>query len=155
MRIVLAVACALAMASSPARAQGEADAQCLVTEVRASNEKAGIDPKLDKEKAKLFAKPPFSAFDSFKVLGEQAVPLERQKMKPVKLVNGNLTLTLKDKTIVQAGKPRLRIDVRLEDAKGAPLASPIYSGNSGDSLALAGTSYQGGTYVLVLTCSAQ
>jgi hypothetical protein len=98
---------------------------------------------------------PFSSFDSFKVLGEQTVPLERQKMKAVKLVNGSLTLTLKDKTVVQAGKPRLRIDVRFEDAKGTPLASPIYSGNSGDSLALAGSSYEGGTYVLILTCSAQ
>jgi hypothetical protein len=144
---------AAALAPAPAAAQ-EDDAQCDVTEIRASNEKAGVDGKLDKEKAKLFGKPPFSAFDSFKVLGEQTVGLVRQKMKAVKLVNGNLTLTLKDKTVVQDGKPRLRIDVRLEDAKGNPLASPIYTGNSGDSLALAGTAYQGGTYVLILTCSA-
>jgi hypothetical protein len=140
---------------APATARAEPDAQCQVTELRASNDKTGIDPKLDKEKAKLFAKPPFSAFDSFKVLGEQTVAIERQKMKSTKLVNGNLTLTLKDKTVVQGGKPRLRIDLRLEDAKGTPLASPIYSGPSGDSLALAGTAYEGGTYVLVLTCTAQ
>lgn len=137
-----------------ASAQPQPDAECQVTEVRASNDKTGIDPKLPGEKAKLFRKPPFASFDSFKVLGEQTVGLERAKMKAAKLANGNLTLTLKDKTVVQAGKPRLRIEMRFEDATGKPLASPVYSGNSGDSLALAGSSFEGGTYVLVLTCTA-
>src|SRR5687768_2486835 len=103
--LLLTTTLALVAAGSPALAQ-PSDAQCVVTEVRASNEKTGVDPKLDKEKAKLFGKAPFTTYDSFKWLGEQTVALERQKMKAVKLVNGSLTLTLKDKTVVQAGKPR-------------------------------------------------
>ena len=139
---------AVAGAQAPSTA-----AQCTVTEIRASNEKGGVDAKLERLKAKL-GKPPFSSYDTFKLLGEQTVNADRQKPAAAKLVNGSLTLLFKDKLVAQGGKTRLRFGIDVDDKQGARTISTESKFDSGDPFFIAGQPYEGGTYVLALTCSA-
>ena len=141
-----------AVAPAAALAQDDA-AQCTVTEIRASNEKGGVDPKLERMKPKL-SKPPFASYDTFKLLGEQAVDAQRGKASSVKLVNGSLTLLFKDKLVASGGKTRLRFGIDVDDKQGARTISTEAKFDSGDPFFIAGQPYDGGTYVLVLTCNA-
>ena len=123
------------------------------TEIKASNEKGGVDAKLDKLKAKL-SKPPFASYDTFKLLGEHSVNAERGKPAPVKLANGSLTLLFKDKLTASGGKTRLRFGIDVDDKQGARTISTESKFDSGDPFFIAGQPYDGGTYVLALTCNA-
>lgn len=128
-------------------------AQCIATEIQATNEKKGIDAKLEKFKAKL-SKPPFSAFDTFKWLAEATVSAERSKPAGLKLVNGaHLTLLLKDRVKSEGQKVRLRLGVDVDNKDGKRIVSTVLSFDSGDTIfPVAGELYQGGTYILALTC---
>jgi len=129
-------------------------AQCAVTEILATNAKKGIDAKLDRYKAKL-TKAPFSAWDTFTLLGEQTVAAERGKPAQARLAGGTLTLLFKDKMAAQAGKARLRFGVDLDNKQGKRSVSTVVAIDSGEPLLIAGEPYQGGTYILALGCTAQ
>jgi hypothetical protein len=151
-RALLAVLLLATLPLAP-RARAETPtAQCTVLEVQATSEKKGVDPKLDRFKTK-FAKPPFSGWDTFKLLREQSVSVERQKPASVTLVNGTVTLLLKDKMSVQGGRPRLRFGVDLDSKDGRRTASSVFTFDSGDGILIAGEPYQNGVYVLALSCS--
>ena len=151
---VMALAMWMAFPAAPARAQsGGGAASCTVTELVATNDKKGVDPKLEKLKSKL-GKPPMSAFDTFEFLGEQEVSPERLKPLSVKLVNGNLTVLLKDKTVVQDGKPRLRIGIEHDGKDGTRVVSTVVQFDSGDVVLVGGKAFDKGTYFLALGCTA-
>ncbi len=148
------VVTALAGLGAEAHAQsGEAaSASCTVTELVATNDKKGVDPKLERFKSKL-TKPPLTAFDSFTFLGEQKLAIERQKPQHAKLVNGNLTLLFKDKLTVEGGKPRLRIGVEHDDKDGTRVVSTVVVFDSGDTVLVGGKPFEKGTYFLALGCT--
>jgi hypothetical protein len=128
-------------------------AQCTVTEILASNDKKGIDPRLEKFKAKL-TKPPFSAWDTFKLLAETGAQAEKDKPTATKLATGGtLTLLLKDKLVSQGGKARLRFGVDIDSRDGKRTVSTVVVFDSGDSVLVAGEPFQGGTYILALSCT--
>lgn len=130
-------------------------AACTATEILATNEKKGIDGKLDAFRAKL-SKPPFASFDTFKFLGESQVTAEHDKSTSVKLAYGALSLLYKDRVQAPAGKFRLRFGVDVDDKDGKRTVSTTVVFDSGDTLfPIAGVPFQGGTYVLALTCRAQ
>jgi hypothetical protein len=128
-----------------------AGAQCTVTEIIASNDKHGVDPRLAKLKAKL-GKPPLTSFDSFKFVGEHAVSLERQKPGATPLSYGSLTLIYKDRVSAQGGKSRLRVGVELDDKDGHRQVSTVVVFDSGDEVIIGGQQFQTGTYILALGC---
>lgn len=134
-----------------AHAQGM-NAQCSVTELLATNEKKGIDARLDKYKAQL-GQPPFKSWDSFTLLGEHNVTLERAKPQTVKLDNGAMTLLFKDKLVEEAGKARVRVNVDLDDASGKRLISTLVV--FGGAANYGGQPYKGGTHFVFLICSAK
>jgi hypothetical protein len=143
----------LLLAGGVAYGQGAVpSASCTVTELVATNDKKGVDPKLDKLKAKL-GKPPLSAFDTFTHLGEQTATVERQKPVTVKLVNGQLTLLFKDKLVEKEGKARLRIGIEHDGKDGTRVVSTVVSFDSGDNVLVGGKPYEAGTYFLALSCS--
>jgi hypothetical protein len=139
-------------APGSARAAGAAD--CAVTEIRASNEKKGVDPALERLRPQL-SQPPFASFDSFKLLGEQAVKLEPQKPRAARLTYGAATLLYKGTIEVKAGRARLRIGLDLDDKDGHRVISTVVTGDSGSTMMVSGVPYQGGTYVLALACRAE
>lgn len=153
MRLTVVVALLLLFVTAgagAARAQGMS-AQCSVTELLATNEKKGIDPRLDKYKAQL-SQPPFKSWDSFKLLGEHDVTIERQKPEKVKLDNGAVTLTYKDKLVEEAGKARVRVNVEFEDATGWRASIIVVFGGATN---IGGRPYKGGTHFVFLSCAAK
>src|SRR5262249_49495938 len=128
---------------------GAQTAQCGATEILASHDKKGVDPRLERFKAKL-TKPPFSASDSFTLLGEQTVTAERQKPATANLQAGTLTLLFKDKMAAQQGRSRLRFAVDLDNKKGRRTVSTVVVIDSGEPLLIAGEPFPGGTYILAL-----
>jgi hypothetical protein len=146
----LALLCALVLAAAvPAHAAGGAD--CAVTEIRASNEKQGVDPGLTPFKAQL-SQPPLSSFDTFKLLGQKSMTLELQKPAGSPLQYGAVTLLYKDRLAVSGGRQRLKIGLDLDDHDGHRKMSTVVTLDSGTSILIAGQPYQGGTYVLALSC---
>jgi hypothetical protein len=146
---------AIALLCITERAIADGGVKCLATEIQATNEKKGVDPKLERLKAQL-SKPPFSAFDTFKWLAESSVSTELNKPASQKLVNGgNLTLLLKDRIASEGKKVRLRLGVDVDNKDGKRIVSTVLSFDSGDTIfPVAGEPYQSGTYVLALTCHA-
>ncbi len=149
MRSVLLAAIVLAAAAS-ARAQ---TAQCVVTEIVASNDKKGVDSRLERLKGKL-TRPPFASWDTFVLVGEQSVSAERLKPATAPLTQGTLTLLFKDKMAAQGGRARLRFGVDLDNKQGKRAVSTVVVFDSGDPLLIAGEPVRGGTYILALGCSA-
>ena len=141
---------AVALLGGVAHAAG---AQCTVTEILATNDKRGIDPRLARLKAKL-ANPPLTSFDTFKLVGERAVNLDRQKPVSMQLSYGQLTLLYKDKMSARGGKARLRFGVELDDHDGHRQVSTVVVFDSGDEVIIGGQRYQNGTYILALGCAA-
>lgn len=135
-------------------AEAPAMAKCVVTEILATNDKKGVDPKLDKLKGKL-AKPPFSAWDTFKLLGEPTVSAEKDKPVTATLATGGkLTLLLKDKLVSQGGKSRLRVSIDVDDKAGKRTLSTVMVFGAGDvHFPVAGTPYDKGVYIAGLSCA--
>lgn len=142
-----------ALGSAEASAYAES-AQCTITEILATNEKKGIDGRLGGFKDKL-TRPPFSAWDSFELLGEARATAERQKPATVHLENGTMTLLYKDKVSAQGGRARLRFGVDVDDKNGRRCASAIVTFDSGDRVLVAGDKLRGGTYIVAVDCTAQ
>lgn len=149
--ILVATAATAMMPATAARAQS---AQCVVTEIVASNDKKGLDARLDRFKGKL-SRPPFSSWDTFVLVGEQSVTAERLKPASAPLTQGTLTLLFKDKMAAQGGRARLRFGVDLDNRQGRRSVSTVVVFDSSDPLLIAGEPVRGGTYILALGCSAQ
>jgi hypothetical protein len=144
------VVVALVLGAARAHAQ---TAQCVVTEIVASSDKKGLDPRLERLKAKL-VRPPFSAWDTFVLVGEQSVSAERLKPATAPLTQGTLTLLYKDKMAAQGGRARLRFGVDLDNKQGRRSVSTVVAFDAGDPLLIAGEPVKGGTYILALGCTA-
>lgn len=129
-------------------------ASCLVTEIHATTEKKGIDPKLARLKAKL-SKPPFSAWDTFKLLAEPTVVAEKDKPAQTKLATGGaITLLLKDKLVSQGGKARLRVGIDVDDKAGKRSLSTVMVFGAGDvHFPIAGAPHEKGVYIVGLSCA--
>jgi hypothetical protein len=146
---LVVTAIVLGLAAS-ARAQS---AQCVITEIVASNDKKGVDSKLEKLKGKL-TRPPFASWDTFVLVGEQSVSAERMKPATVPLTQGTLTLLFKDRMAAQGGRARLRFGVDLDNKQGKRVVSTVVVFDSGDPLLIAGEPVKAGTYILALGCTA-
>jgi hypothetical protein len=151
MRASFAVAVVVAGVATLGGVAHAAGAQCTVTEIIASNDKRGVDPRLAKLKAKL-GKPPLTSFDSFRFVGEHGLSLERQKPGATPLSYGSLTLIYKDRVAAQGGKSRLRVGVELDDKDGHRQVSTVVVFDSGDEVIIGGQQFQTGTYILALGC---
>jgi hypothetical protein len=125
-------------------------ADCLVTEIKASNTGGGVDPKLDRIKGKLKGMP----YDTFKLIAEQTVSTELAKPATTALAVGKATLLLKNRS---NGTPaRLQYGIDVDNAGGKRVHSTTFSVDSGDSISpWAGPSFEDGKYMLVLTCTAK
>ncbi|MBI4508883.1 MAG: hypothetical protein HY698_04560 [Deltaproteobacteria bacterium] len=147
----------LVMAPRPSRAENPLPpkADCTVTEIQASNEKKGVDPKLERLKGKL-TKPPFSAWDTFVRLGEPGIKPEKDKPATVKLITGGmLTVVFKDKLLSQGGRPRLRFGLDVDSKEGKRTVSTVVVFDSGDSVLIAGEPHGKGTYIMAFGCTGQ
>jgi hypothetical protein len=137
--------------SAEARAD---EASCDVFEIKASNDGSSIDAELKPLQKKL-AKPPFSAWKSFKLTKKHAAKAEMMKLVSLKLTGGGkLGLLYKERSDAKGHKPRLRVVMTLDDAKGKRKAEITLKFDSGDfSLVGQDAGKDGSTSVLAIRCS--
>jgi hypothetical protein len=130
------------------------DASCDVFEIKATNDSSGHDAELKPLKKKL-SKPPFSAWKSFKLVKKHTIAASLMKSVSVKLsAGGKLGLLYKERNDAKGHKPRLRVVMTLDDAKGKRKADITLKFDSGDfSLVGQDAGKDGSTRVLAIRCS--
>jgi hypothetical protein len=147
--LALALGALLLLAGGAAGAQA---ADCTATEIVASNEKEGIDPRLERFRAKL-TRPPFSAWDTFKLLGEPRLRADLGKPVTARLATGgSLRLVFKER-IKAERKVRLRFGIDIDARGGKRTVSTVVAFDDRDSVLIAGEPHGMGTYILALTCT--
>ena len=150
--IAMTAVVTMTILSAGTRASAQS-AQCAVTEIVATNDKQGFDPRLERLRGKL-SKPPFSAWDTFRLMGDSAAPAEKSRPTAVKLASGGtMTLVFKDKLVTQGGKPRLRFGIDKDSKEGKRTLSTVVVFDSGDAILFSGEPYGNGTYILALSCT--
>ncbi len=153
--IVAAVAAALlAVLAGPARAEDAAD--CTVFEIKASNDKAGIDPQLKVLEKKL-QKGPFKAWKRFDLLAKHSVKLARMKAREIKLVPGKLSVLVRGVVTEEGRKPRLRLSLTVDNKEGKRVINTGTEQDSGDYFLIVDGRLviPGGDYILALGCVAK
>lgn len=118
--------------------------------LHATNEGSGIDPKIGNMPE--LGKPPFSAYNSYKLLDRQKIPLSKGNTSTIKLPNGrDLMISLKD-IIPPKKKDELKkyvISASIQKPGGNAVL-PLLEVNAkiGDIFFVAGQAHKGGMLVL-------
>jgi hypothetical protein len=123
----LAIAAA-ALVSAPRPARADVTADCDFLEISArSGDKPAIDGELRPLEKKL-KKPPFSAWNQFKLLGHAQKALAKKKSEPIGLKTGSATATL----VEIVDKSKVRLTVTIDDAKGKRVVNTTTAVEAGD-----------------------
>ncbi len=118
--------------------------------LHATNDGTGIDPKIGKMPA--LAQPPFSSYNSYKLLDRVKLPLGKGKSSTTKLPTGrDLMVALKD--IVEPkkkGEPRRYVVTASIQKPDGNTFLPLLEVNAkpGEPFFVAGQTYKGGTVVI-------
>ncbi|MDX2089051.1 MAG: hypothetical protein SFX73_14435 [Kofleriaceae bacterium] len=121
---------------------------CEFLEISATSAKdAAIDPELEKLRKK-FKKPPFSSWNSFKLLMKTTQQLTQRKTETIQLKQGKATATLHG--IVNTSNVRLAIS--LEDDKGKNIVNTTATFAGGDYLVYGHSLPDNAGHMLALTC---
>jgi len=150
---------AFVAASSPAFAEGpspapqpsaSAAATMEVVVLHAKNDGSGIDPKIGPMPE--LAKPPFSSYSGYKLLGRDSLALRKGQPSTLKLPNGrDLMVTWKD-DLAKPGEPKkyvINASIQKGDGK---VFLPLLSVNAkaGEVVFVAGQTHEGGILVIGL-----
>ncbi len=134
-------------AQSPTPAPAPAAISSEVMILHATNDNSGIDPNIGNIPA--LSKPPFSSYNSYKLLDRTTMPLTRGVAAPLKLPTGReLRLVYKD--VIQPQKqgdpPRYVITATIEAATGKSFL-PLVEVNAkpGEVFWVGGQEYKGGS----------
>lgn len=151
-RHLILIAAALGLLGGTAHAQDRAD--CTVLEIKASNEGKGIDRELA-PLAKKFKKPPFSSWNTFKLLKRHKRVAEKMKAMTFKLVpGGTMSLLLRSTSTSKGKKARLRLTVTIDDENGKRKLESTMNLDSGDYYLIGGDSLSDDSvYILATACS--
>ena len=160
--LLLAIPAMLAVAltanGSGARAEGPAAPQqaaaaatsAEVIILHATNDGSGIDPKIGKMPA--LGQPPFSSYNSYKLLERVTLPLSKGKSSTTKLPTGrDLMVTLKD--VVEPKKKdepkRFVVTASIQKPDGNSFLPLLeVSAKAGEPFFVAGQNYKGGSLVI-------
>ena len=134
----------------PAPAEAAESVAAEIVILHATNEGTGIDPKIGKMPE--LGKPPFSAYNSYKLLERLKISLQKGKPTTTKLPNGSvLMVSLKD--VVAAKKQdeprRFVISASIQQPRGNTFL-PLLEVNAkaGENFFVAGQQHMGGVLVL-------
>jgi hypothetical protein len=154
--VVAALVWASSSPSAVAQEQGADGAECKILEVQASNTGGGVDPAL-KPLARKLSKPPFSAWDTFKLIAEHDKTVTRMKALDLALSpGGKLSLLYRDRIEEKKKKVRLRFTFTLEDKNGKRRADGTINADSGDYFMIGGTPVDDGSaHILAISCAAK
>lgn len=143
----------IALADQPAaKAEAEAAVNAEFVVLHGTNDGTGIDAKIGKMPE--LTKPPFSSYNSYKLLEKSAAPSSKSKPSTTKLPNGAvLKVTLKD--IVDSkkkGDPKRYVMSASIQKPGGNTFLPMLEVNAkaGETFFVAGPSYKGGILVIAI-----
>lgn len=134
--------------SAPPPQVTRARAEIIV--LHATNDHSGIDPKIGKMPE--LARPPFSSYDSYKLLDRVEIDLPKGQAQPRKLPDdGQLAVTLKE--IVEPTKKgdpvRFSVAASIQKPGGKSFLPALeVSAKKGDIFFIAGQTYKGGILVI-------
>jgi hypothetical protein len=145
--LVLATAIAAALlAARPARA--EVTTSCEFFEISAKHgDKPVIDGELQPVEKKL-KKPPFSAWNQFRLLTHAQKSLAKKKPESIGLRLGSATATL----IEIVDKSKVRLTVTMDDAKGKQVGNTTATVEAGDHVIVVQELPNNEGHLLSLTC---
>lgn len=154
----LSILVSVGVLALPLTAAAQQSAGCEVYEIEASNEDpAGVDPGLAGLSSKL-QKPPFSSWKRFALRKKHDKSLRVGTAVGIGLADGgNLSLEVRDVTRAEGKKPRLRLSLQIDSAKGKRLVSATTQGDSGDPWLVGGLPVKGkpdATGVIGIVCRA-
>jgi hypothetical protein len=141
----------LSSLSSIAWAQGD-HADCKVTEIEANNSGGGIDPAL-KPMTKKLKKPPFSGWNTFKLVADhshEAVPMTTANVSLT--TREKLALLYRGSTQARNKKVRLRFSFQLDDKQGKRKADGSFNIDAGDHFIIAANTSDNGAHILAISC---
>lgn len=117
-----------------------------VSVLHATNSKKGIDQRIGDMPE--LRKPPFSAYDSYELLGKTQLPLERDTAKTMQLPNGRV---LKAALVEQLPHDFLRIKASINQPNGKDFLPLLeVKAKVGQHFIVAGQNYKSGILVLVI-----
>ncbi len=146
----LFIAACLAGSGSPAAAQ-TTQAQCETITLHATNSGSGIDRQIPREIAVQISKPPFSAYNSWRMLNRSTRAATAGQPFEVQLPSG--------RAVRVTWRPGPRNDRALLDftllASGSANATPLAqtSVRWGESFLIVAHNYQGGNLALATRCT--
>jgi hypothetical protein len=134
----------------PAPAEAAESVAAEIVILHATNEGTGIDPKIGKMPE--LGKPPFSAYNSYKLLERAKLGLAKAKPTTTKLPNGSvLMVSLKDVTPPKKkdDPKRFVISASIQDPGGTTFL-PLLEVNAkaGENFFVAGQKHKGGILVI-------
>lgn len=141
---------ATAVVATPARADDTA--ACSFLEISASTTKdGGVDGELQPLQKKL-KKPPFSAYNTFRLLGRQERELTAMKQENLKLKQGSAQVILRDVDRREGKKARVGVGVTMDDDQGKRVLDTKVSVDAGDFLVLGRSLANGDGHLLAMSC---
>ena len=141
---------AFAVAGSPAAAENN-KVTCDVIEIHASTAAAPKIPDELKPLSKKLKKPPFSAWNNFKVLSRASKDIENLKSVQLKLSMGQASLLVRD---LKQGAKKLRValTVTVDDQNGKRVLDTKVNADAGDYLVVGRSLGESEGHLLALTC---
>lgn len=156
--LVLAVAMAAAvpvMAAEPAAAtsaEAKISIPAQIMVLHATNDGGGIDPRIGPMPQ--LKKPPFSAYDTYKLLSRQTVQLVRNEPDKTALPNERVLQTVL-KEVLADSRYRVATSISSDKEKKSFLPLLEVTARSGETFFVAGQSYRGGILVVGIRVGAQ
>jgi hypothetical protein len=154
----------LALAGPAAMAQPGAGKADKIQDKKKVDKKVGCDfvevvatttakPSMDGDLVgleKKLKKPPFSSWNTFKVLSRVSKSLLLLKAETVPLTKGSITVLLRD--VSDAAKPRLGLTVTIDDTEGKRVMDTKVNVDAGESFVVGRSLANNEGHVLAISC---
>ena len=151
MRILAALAFALLLAA-PSIARADDQVRCEFLEISASTTKEGGVPPELKPLEKKLKKPPFSSWNTFKLLGRQERALGVMKAESLKLQLGSASVLLREVDRKAGHKARVALGVTMDDQGGKRVLDTKLSVDGGDYLVIGRSLPSNEGHLLAIAC---
>lgn len=148
--LAIAVVAGVALAAGPARAEGET-AQCRFIEIRADNSKGGIDGELKPLERKL-RKPPFSSWNTFKVLAKHDRALSLMKAENIALSEGKAQVLFRERNKTAGKKDRVSLAISVDGKDGKRALDTKVNVDSGDFIVIGRSLPDESGHLLAISC---
>lgn len=150
--VLAALIATLLVAHATAHAEAD-EISCSFLEIKASNDKSGIDAKL-KPLARKLERPPLSSWNSFKLMARHDIKLALMKAQDVSLkLGGKLSVLYRQHSKPQGKQDRLSLELAMDSKSGKRTLDTKIVVDAGDYFVIAHSPKKDTGDLLALTCT--